>query len=325
MRSAIESAPVGDDVLGDDPTVKALEEISAKRLGKESALFVPSGTMANLIAILSSTTPGDEVLLGDQSHIFNYEVAGASRVGGVQLHPLKNLKNGSLNFKELSLAIREKDIHAPNTSLLCLENTHNRCGGIAIPANVISDTCEIAHKKGLGVHLDGARIFNAEVFLNESAALIAQHCDSVSFCFSKGLGGPVGSVLCGSQLLIKKARRYRKMLGGGMRQVGVLAAAGIYALEHNIARLEDDHKNAKYLAMQLSNTPGLIVQIPDTNIISLSTQNDRRDFWIRELADKGVKVSPFGVDRFRMVTHLDIHSDDIEFVIKAIHSVAEKI
>ena len=325
MRYAIENASVGDDVLGDDPTVKILEEISAKRMGKESALFVPSGTMANLIAILSSTTPGDEVLLGDQSHIFNYEVAGASRIGGVQLHPLKNLTNGSLNLEELSSAIREKDIHAPNTSLLCLENTHNRCGGIAIPGSVISETCEIAHNKGLGVHLDGARIFNAEVFLNESTALLAQNCDSVSFCFSKGLGGPVGSVLCGSRLFIEKARRNRKMLGGGMRQVGVLAAAGIYALEHNIARLDEDHKHAKYLAMEVSNTPGLTVQLPDTNIISVSTQRDRRDFWINELENEGVKVSPFGLDRFRMVTHLDIDDNDINLVIKKIHSVAEKI
>ena len=325
MRYAIENASVGDDVLGDDPTVKILEEISAKRMGKESALFVPSGTMANLIAILSNTTPGDEVLLGDQSHIFNYEVAGASRIGGVQLHPLKNLTNGSLNLEELSSAIREKDIHAPNTSLRCLENTHNRCGGKAITGSVISETCEIAHNNGLGVHLDGARIFNAEVFLNESTALLAQNCDSVSFCFSKGLGGPIGSVLCGSRLFIEKARRNRKMLGGAMRQVGVLAAAGIYALEHNIARLDEDHKHAKYLAMEVCNTPGLTVQIPDTNIISVSTQKDRRDFWIKELENEGVKVSPFGLDRFRMVTHLDIDDNDINLVIKKIHSVAEKI
>ena len=324
MRSAIEHAHVGDDVLGDDPTVKLLEEISAKRMGKESALFVPSGTMANLVAVLSSTTPGDEVLLGDQSHIFNYEVAGASRIGGVQLHPLKNLKNGNLNLEELSLAIREKDIHAPKTSLLCLENTHNRCGGVAIPGTIISDTCKIAHKNGVRVHLDGARIFNAEVFLKESAGVLVQDCDSVSFCFSKGLGGPVGSVLCGSRLLIEKARRHRKMLGGGMRQVGMLAAAGIYALEHNIARLKDDHKHARYLAVEIANTPGLTVQLPDTNIVSVSTEKDRRDFWINELEVEGIKVSPFGFNRFRMVTHLDIHNDDIDFVIKKILSVAEK-
>ena len=322
MRTAIANAAVGDDVLGDDQTVKLLEQIASDRVGKECGLFVPSGTMANLIAVLCHTKPGDEIILGTESHIFNYEVAGASRIAGVQVYPIPNLSTGNVDLLDLKAAIREKDIHTPTSTLLCLENTHNRCGGTVISAEAISQNCEIAHENGLSVHLDGARIFNAEVALKESASSIAKNCDSVAFCFSKGLGSPIGSIICGSRYFIEQARRHRKMLGGGMRQVGVLAAAAIYALENNVNRLVDDHTNAATLARELQKINDFEVVFPETNIIVVTILRGIRDTWINLLLKEGVLVSSFGRDRLRLVTHLDFQNTEIDFVIKKIKKVA---
>ncbi len=244
MRRAMYEAEVGDDVFGDDPTVNGLEERAAELAGKQAALFVPSGTMANLIALLTHTLPGNEIILGDESHIFNYEVAGSARIAHVQTHALHNNPDGTLDSEEVRAAVRGPNIHAPVDSLLCLENTHNRCGGAALPLSAMDTLAGIAHGAGMKVHLDGARIFNAQAALGESAARIARECDSVSFCLSKGLGCPVGSLLCGTSGFIDEARRHRKMLGGGMRQVGILAAAGLFAFEHNISRMSEELANA---------------------------------------------------------------------------------
>lgn len=311
MREAIASAEVGDDVFGDDPTVNRLEAMAADLLGKEAAVFVPSGTMANLVAVMTHAGRGDEILLGDQSHIFNYEVGGTAAIAGAQVHALPNQGDGSLDPDVVEAAIRPPNIHHPRTALLCLENTHNRCGGAAIPADSIDRLCNVAHEHGLKVHLDGARIFNAAVALGVPAARIAQEADSVSFCLSKGLGCPVGSLLCGSREFISAARRNRKMLGGGMRQAGILAAAGIYALEHNIERLADDHRNAKALAAGLARYDAFVPNDPQTNIVVVDVVRGGLDGWLNAFAAEGVLAVPFGRQRLRMVTHINITAADV--------------
>ena len=312
MRRAMAEADVGDDVFGDDPTVNRLEAIAAARLGKEAAIFVPSGTMANLVSVLSWTKPTDEVLLGDESHIFNYEVAGAARVGGVQLRALANLPDGSLTEADVHAAIREPNIHAPRSALLCLENTHNRCGGAALPLAETETLAAIAHGAGMAVHLDGARIFNAAVASGIEAEALAAPADSVSFCLSKGLAGPVGSLVCGPRDFIERARRERKMLGGGMRQAGVLAAAGIHALTYNVERLADDHVNARTLAEGLSRLGPFALDPPATNIVVLRVIEGTRDAWLAALAETGVRAVAFGAGRIRMVTHRDVDAAAIE-------------
>ena len=322
MRRAMAAAEVGDDVFGDDPSVNRLEALAAERLGKEVAVFVPSGTMANLAALLSHTRPTDEALVGDESHIFNYEVAGAARIGGVQLHALPNSSDGSLDGEDVRAAIREPNIHAPRTALLCLENTHNRCGGAALSAAATAATAAIAHEAGLAVHLDGARIFNAEVAGGEAAAALAAPADSVSFCLSKGLGCPVGSLLCGPHEFIERARRERKMLGGGMRQAGVLAAAGIHALARNVARLADDHANARTLAEGLGRLGAFAVDTPATNIVVLRVLAGTRDGWLAAFAEVGVQAVPFGAGRIRMVTHKDVDGAAIGEALRRIERAA---
>lgn len=311
MRDAIATAEVGDDVFGDDPTINRLEAVAAERVGKEAAVYVASGTMANLIAVMTNTRPGDEIVLGDQSHIFNYEVAGSARIANVQAHALPNAADGSLDPVAVAGAIRPPNIHSPRTSLLCLENTHNRCGGAALPTETLDGLAAVAHANGTRVHLDGARIFNAAVALGVGADRIASECDSVSFCFSKGLGCPVGSVLCGTTDFILEARRNRKLLGGGMRQAGILAAAALYALEHNIDRLSQDHANARRLAGGLRDIGPFAMNEPQTNIVIGDVLAGELDEWLARFASEGVLAVPFGPARFRMVTHLDIADGDI--------------
>jgi threonine aldolase len=325
MRRAMAEAEVGDDVFGDDPTVNRLEAMAAERLGKEAALFVPSGTMANLVSVMTHTRAGDEILLGDQSHIFNYEVAGSARIAHVQAHALPNLPDGALNAAEVEAAVRAPNLHAPRNPLLCLENTHNRCGGAVLPLAAMDRLAALAHSHRMAVHLDGARIFNAQVALGEPAARIARDCESVSFCLSKGLGCPVGSLLCGPRDFIQEARRNRKVLGGGMRQAGILAAAGIYALEHNIDRLAEDHANARRLAEGLRKFEPFLPGVPETNIVVLDFLRGTVDAWLEAFRGAGVLAVPFGPQRARLVTHIDITSDDIEEALRRIAPVVEAV
>jgi threonine aldolase len=322
MRRAMAEAEVGDDVFGDDPTVNRLEAMAAERLGKEAAVFVPSGTMANLLAVMTHTRPGDEILLGDESHIFNYEVAGSARLALVQAHALHNRAEGTLDPLEITAAVRAPNIHAPRDALFCLENTHNRCGGAALPVDEMDALTALAHGHGMAVHLDGARIFNAQAALSTPAARIARDCDSVSFCFSKGLGCPVGSVLCGSQDFITGARRNRKMLGGGMRQVGILAAAGIYALENNVDRMTEDNVNARRLAAGLGRLGAFAPNEPQTNIVVADVTRGDLDDWLAAFREAGVLAVGFGQQRMRMVTHLDVSAADVEDALSRIERVA---
>ncbi len=312
MRRAMASAEVGDDVFGDDPTVNRLETVAAEMLGKEAALFVPSGTMANLIGVLVNTRPGDEILLGDECHIFNYEVGSAARIAGVQTHALRNAADGSMAVEDVLAAVRPPNIHHPRTSLLCLENTHNRCGGAVLAIEQMDALTAAAHGAGLRVHLDGARVFNAQAAIGVPAARIARDCDTVSFCFSKGLGCPVGSVVCGSSDTVAEARRHRKMLGGGMRQVGILAAAGLYALEHNAGRLGEDHANANRLAAGLRQFEAFVPNEPQTNIVVVDVVRGTVDGWLAALREAGVLAVAFGPRRLRMVTHLDVTTSDVD-------------
>jgi threonine aldolase len=312
MRRAMADAEVGDDVFGDDPTVNRLEGTAAELLGKEAAVFVPSGTMANLIAVMTHTAPGDEILCGDQCHIFNYEVAGAARFANVQTHPLRNGPSGGLDAAEVREAIREPGSHIPRTALLCLENTHNRCGGAAVPASEVDALAQIAHGGGLAVHLDGARIWNAAAALETSPAVIARNCDSVSFCLSKGLGCPVGSLICGTSEFIDGARRNRKALGGGMRQAGILAAAGLFALNQNIDRLAEDHANALRLANALRQFDAFRPNHPQTNIVVVDILRGEQAAWLSAFRQAGILAVGFGPGRIRMVTHINITTSDVD-------------
>jgi threonine aldolase len=269
MRRAMAEAQVGDDVLGDDPTVNRLEAIAADRLGKEAALFVPSGTMGNLAAVLAHCGRGDEMILGDQAHTAVYEAGGVSALGGVHTRTIATSPDGTLPLEAIEAAIRPDDIHFPISRLVCLENTHNRCGGMPLTAEYGDRVGALAREHGLRLHLDGARIFNAAVASASSASELAAPADSVTFCLSKGLCAPVGSVVCGERAFIDKARRIRKQLGGGMRQAGVIAAAGIIALETMVERLAQDHARARRLAERLRSLPGVSIETdpPPTNMV----------------------------------------------------------
>lgn len=320
MRAAMSTAEVGDDVFGDDPTVIELEARAASLLGKQAALYVASGTMANLVAVLTHTKPGDEILLGDESHIFQYELGGAARLAGTITRTLPNLPDGTLDRDAVLAAAREENLHSPGSALLCLENTHNRCGGAAIPKRVMDSLAEAAHSRGMAVHLDGARVFNAATALGVPAASLAEHCDSVSFCLSKGLGCPVGSLLCGSKEFIEAARRNRKMLGGGMRQAGILAAAGLYALDHNIDRIAEDHENARALADGLRELGPFRPNVPETNIVVADVVGGRLGDWLAAFEEAGVRAVAFGPQRLRMVTHIDISRADIDEALRRIQT-----
>lgn len=329
MRTAMYNAPLGDDVYGEDPTVNELERIAAEMLGKESAVFLPSGTMGNLAAILAHCGRGDELILGNLSHTFLFEAGGVSALGGIHPRTLPNLDDGTLNLKDIEDAIRGDDPHFPTTRMICLENTHNRCGGAVLTPEYTQAVAEIAKAHGLKVHLDGARIFNAAASLGVSASKLAEPVDSVTFCLSKALCAAVGSVLCGSDAFIAKARRARKMLGGGMRQAGVIAAAGIVALESMVDRLGEDHEKAHSLAEGILGLHGLRVEKipPPTNMVFVRLSS-QIGFGVSEIVDKmraeGVLVGIAGKDRLRLVTHYWISEGDIQKTIAAFRQVFSK-
>jgi len=328
MRQAIFEAEVGDDVYREDPTVNRLETMAAERMGKEAALLTTSGTQSNLIAVLTHANRGNEVILGNDAHIIWYEVGGAAALGGVILRTLPNDNYGRLNPDDIERAIRGKGVHYPETTLLCLENTHNRCGGAVLTADYTNEICRLAYAYGLKVHLDGARIFNAAIALGVPAHVLAENVDSVSFCLSKGLSAPVGSMLCGSKDFIERARRFRKMLGGGMRQAGIIAAAGIVALETMVDRLGQDHTNARRLAQGLAGIKGITLaqdNIP-TNIVmfNLSPELSISEF-IKGLEKAGVKVGSRGGNLFRAVTHRMVSSLDVDEALTRIEIVCRRL
>lgn len=315
MRAAMSQAPVGDDVYGEDPTVNCLQELAASLVGKEAALYVPSGTMGNLASILAHCQRGDEVMLGDKSHTFLYEAGGISVLGGIHSRQLTNQPDGSLLLSELEEGLRGSDSHFPPSRLVCLENTHNRCGGTCQTPEYFQQVSGFAGRHGLKIHLDGARIFNAAAAQNVDVTAFAQHVDSLTFCLSKGLAAPVGSVVCGTREFIQRVHRQRKLLGGGMRQAGILAAAGIVALETMPGRLGEDHARARALAERLEETPGLIVNPPATNMIFLSLA-DFVPLSAKEAAEKmkarGVLVGIVGPRQFRLVTHYEIDDAGVD-------------
>ncbi len=323
MRAAMANAVVGDDVLDDDPTIHRLQEIAANLLGKEAALFMPSGTMSNAVAIKCHTVPGDEVLLDTGAHSMLYEAGNPAAVAGVLTRQFRSAA-GIPSVEEIAGLVHEETLHSPRTSLLLLENTHNRAGGTVIPLDVHRALQAEMNERGVAIHLDGARLFNAACALNVYPREIAVYTDSVTFCLSKGLGCPVGSVLCGSRDFTERARRVRKMLGGGMRQAGILAAAGIYALEHHVDRIADDHENARRLAAALlGGSPGYVVEneLPATNMVYLRTVERADAIVARAKAQFGVLVGTMGSHVVRAVTHLDFHAGDIERAAAAIHAV----
>lgn len=326
MRKAMATAEVGDDVYGEDPTINQLEEIAADKLGMEDGLFIPSGTMGNLIAFLTHCQRGDEAIMGDQAHTFFYEVGGVSALGGIMVHTVQNQPDGTMNIDDIRSAIRVEDVHFPTTKLISLENTHNRCGGVVVEPGYVEKVVKVAKENSLLVHVDGARIFNAAVKLGISAKNLVKGVDSVTFCLSKGLGAPVGSVLCGSQDFIFRARRIRKQLGGGMRQAGILAAAGIVALETMVERLAEDHQRAVYLANELKQVSNISLRknSPYTNMVFIDLLDDypkSNNQVIDELKKKNVLVGTSKARGFRMVTHYGISDHHINEVVQAIKMV----
>jgi threonine aldolase len=323
MRRAIAEAEVGDDVFGDDPTVIALEKRVAGLMQKEAALFVPSGTMGNFLGVASLTETGDEVILERQSHIMNYEVSSVAALHGVQLNALDG-DRGVLTAAQIEPYIKTQSLHTPGTRVLAMENTHNRAGGRVYPFDEMKRVKALAERYGLRVHLDGARLCNAHVETGVSLADYAACADTVSMCFSKGLGAPVGSILVSTQDVVERARRLRKRLGGGMRQAGVLAAAAIYALGHHVERLREDHAHARRLASFVEQARGLSLAFPvETNIVVVRVDESvfTVEALLAELKEKGVLAVPFGAGRLRMVTHLDVSADDIERAGEALRAI----
>jgi threonine aldolase len=318
MRAAMMDAPVGDDVLGDDPTVKRLEAISAERAGTEAALFMPSGTMANQVAIRGHTRPGDRILLEANSHPYLYEAGGPAVISGVLVSPIAG-EDGILSESAVTKAVPPEDDHFAPATLLCIENTTNRGGGRPYPLETLRGLHAVARELGLKTHLDGARIFNAAICQGQSVTTLCDGFDSVSFCLSKGLGAPVGSLLCGPRDWIRTARRTRKMLGGGMRQSGILAAAGLYALEHNVDRLADDHARARLLWEGLRRQ-GWETEEPTTNMLYLSVPD--ASTLSCKLAGRGVLCIALAHNRIRLVTHLDITDEGVEQAIESFKGLA---
>lgn len=326
MREAMAQAVVGDDVFGEDPTVNRLQEMAAALMGKEAGLFVASGTMGNLAAVLAHCGRGDEVILGDKAHTFLFEAGGISALGGVHSHQVPNQADGSLALEDIQAAIRSDDPHYPVTRLIALENTHNRCGGVYQTAAYTHLVGDLARQQGIRLHLDGARIFNAAIAQGLTAKDLSAPVDSVTFCLSKGLCAPVGSVLCGSNEFISRAHRIRKQLGGGMRQAGVLAAAGIVALETMVPRLAEDHTRARRLAAGLSGIPGVVLDMgmPQSNMVFCALGEEMP--WntsqvVSALAALGVRVGAVAERRFRLVTHYWIKEADVDTAIQAFASV----
>jgi len=328
MREAMAKAVVGDDVYDDDPTINQLQELAAAKLGKEAALFVPSGTMGNLAGILAHCGRGDEVIMGQHSHTYLHEGGGISSLGGVHSCQIKEEIDGSLALENIEAAIRSDDIHEPVTRLIEIENTQNACGGVFQSPEYIQQLAEFAHARGLIVHMDGARVFNAAVAQGVDVKRLTGPVDSVTFCLSKGLCAPVGSVLCGSAEFIKKARRIRKHLGGGMRQAGILAAAGIIALESMVERLAEDHTRARYMASGLAKIPSFKLNpvVPATNMIFFDLADSIQ--WSaaqieKKLAERGVLTHPSGPRRFRLVTHYYIDDLAVDQTVAALREILQ--
>jgi threonine aldolase len=325
MRKAMYHAELGDDVYGEDPSTQRLEKMAAEQMGKEAALLVPSGTMGNLICMLTHCARGEEVILGDASHMFINEAGGMSALGGIQPHIIPNQPDGTLRLEDIEAAIRGDNIHFPRTRLICLENTHNRCNGAALTSQYIESVAALARQYDLLLHLDGARIFNAAVALGVDVKELTQSVDSLIFCLSKGLSSPVGSVVCGSKEFIARALRTRKILGGGMRQTGVIAAPGTVALEQMVDRLAEDHINARCLAEGIAKIPGLSINLErvQTNIIyfDLVSDNIAMDVFMKQLEKKGVKLLATGPSRLRLVTHYGISSEDITTTLMCLREI----
>lgn len=324
MRRAMFEAEVGDDVYGEDPTVNRLEEEAAAMLGKEAALFVPTGTQGNQIAILAHTQRGDEVIVESESHVFFYEAGGIAVLSGCQPRPVAGFR-GAMDPEQVAAAIRPDNVHFPRTSLICVENTHNRSGGCVVPMENLRAISEVARKHGVPVHMDGARVFNAAVALGLPVAEVVAPVDSVMFCLSKGLAAPVGSILAGSAEFIGKARRARKLLGGGMRQAGILAAAGLISLRTMVDRLAEDHANARRLAEGLGNMSVIAVELEtvQTNMVMFDVLDARWDGATLSgaLDEAGVRCNAMGARRIRLVTHKDVASDDIPEVLDRVSRV----
>ncbi len=314
MRAVMAEAKVGDDVYGEDPTVRCLEEKGADMAETEAALFVSSGTQSNLLALLSHCKRGDEYIVGQLAHNYRYEGGGAAVLGSIQPQPLNSQADGTLDLNQVQAAIKPDDFHFARTTLLCLENTHN---GLALPFDYLKEAAAFAHRQGLKIHLDGARVYNAAVKYKTMLSSITSHFDSVSICLSKGLGAPVGSLLCGDNALIKEARRWRKMVGGGMRQAGIVAAAGIFALEHNIQRLEQDHANGALLAQGLGAIEEIDVDYrsAQTNMVFITMEKKDAAALPGYLREKNILIH--GGERVRLVTHLDIPYEAVQEVVMA--------
>jgi threonine aldolase len=322
MREVMAEAEVGDDVFRDDPTVNRLEELAAEKMGKDASLFVPSGTMGNLIALLVHCQRGDEVILGNQSHIYLNEAGGMSALGGIQPYPIPNQKDGTLALDDILVSIRDEDVHHPVTRLICLENTQNICGGVPLTVEYTKKVGEVARDNNLSLHIDGARIFNAAIAQNVSVKELVKPADSVMFCLSKGLVSPIGSMLVGTNKFIARARHVRKMLGGGMRQVGIVAAAGIISLETMVDRLSDDHARARKLADGLRQIDGIDVDgdAPHTNMIYLNLSEGVKvnmEKVGKRMKDLGVLLDVFHPRRLRLVTHYWIDDEAVEKSIAA--------
>ncbi|MDY7077016.1 MAG: low-specificity L-threonine aldolase [Chloroflexota bacterium] len=324
MREAMYRAEVGDDVFGEDPTVNRLEAMAAERLGKEAALFVVSGTMGNLVALLAHCGRGDEVIVGDRSHTYLFEQGGMAALGGITPWPIPNQSDGTLRLEDIEGAIRADNVHFPRTRLVSLENTHNMCNGTPLTADYTTQVARLVHSHGLSVHLDGARIFNAAAALGVDVRELVRDVDSVMFCLSKGLCAPVGSLLCGDADFIARARRMRKIVGGGMRQAGILAAAGIVALEQMTERMIEDHVRAKRLAEGLAEIPGVEVAPVASNILYfwlVEGMPESPEEVVKGLMERGVLLLGRELGRFRAVTHYWVGDGDVERVIEAARAV----
>jgi len=328
MLEAIKNAELGDDVFGEDPTVNRLEEMAAKKMGKEAALLVPSGTMADLVSVTSNTKRGDSAILEADSHIYWYEVGGISAIAGVMPLPVRG-KMGVMDPRDIEAAIRPRDVHSAETTLVCIENTHNRAGGTIVTPAQIEAISKVAKEHSLRLYMDGSRIFNASVAMRVDVKEFTKHVDNLMFCLSKGLSCPIGSIVVGSEDFIKKARKVRKILGGGMRQAGIIAAPGIIALEKMIDRLEDDHRNARLLAEGLAKIEGVNINLEavQTNIVMLDVGvlGVGSEAFINELRKRGVLALSLGETRVRMVTHRGIEREDIEKALTIVENMVKEV
>jgi threonine aldolase len=329
MRDAIHNSELGDDVYGEDPATNQLQEMAAEMVAKEAALLVPSGTMGNLICVLTHCARGEEVILGNTSHTFLNEAGGISAVGGVPVHTVPNQADGTILLEDIASAIRGHNIHHPRTRLICLENTHNRCNGSPLSPEYTGSVAALAGRHGIKFHLDGARVFNAAVALGVDVKELTRSADSLIFCLSKGLSAPIGSVICGTKEFIAQALRIRKLLGGGMRQTGIIAAAGVVALDEMVARLKEDHSNARDLAEGIAQIPGLSIDstVVKTNILYFDLVESRlpADEFIQRAGLKGIKFLATGPSRFRMVTHYGIEPADVDEALEVLASVMEEV